>query len=407
MTSEIDRRRAERVLGAARIDALVIAEPEGFWTVTGAPPGVPALFRRAGAALAVLPADPSLPVFAVASDMAASGLVAAGIEHRTHPSWVDVANFPAEPFDKAVARTIGARAADFARPTTFDRMKAFALLGELLDSRGLGRARIGVDLDFWPVSDFRALNNALPGPTFVDGSLAFERLRAVKPAAAVAALTVAAELAQAGVSAALSELREGMTRAEIAAAWSHGVDAEAARRMIQPPPRAEYIAFGANPWAGGDRLARGDVVKFDVGCTIDGHLSDCARTVTLGLARERSGAIHAALYEGFCVGRERLKPGTPMREVHRATTAAVRVAGLHGWSRGHVGHGLGRGVFGEMWPFLSADTEDVLEAGMVVAFETPFYANGEGGFIIEDQFVITQTGAVAAWTLPHALQETG
>jgi Xaa-Pro aminopeptidase len=40
---------------------------------------------------------------------------------------------------------------------------------------------------------------------------------------------------------------------------------------------------------------------------------------------------------------------------------------------------------------------------MVLAFETPFYVDGEGGFIIEDQFLITAQGAQAAWSLPREL----
>ena len=48
-----------------------------------------------------------------------------------------------------------------------------------------------------------------------------------------------------------------------------------------------------------------------------------------------------------------------------------------------------------------------IEAGMVLAFETPFYVDGEGGFIIEDQFLITDTGAQAAWSLERELVELG
>jgi Xaa-Pro aminopeptidase len=44
---------------------------------------------------------------------------------------------------------------------------------------------------------------------------------------------------------------------------------------------------------------------------------------------------------------------------------------------------------------------------MVLAFETPFYVDGEGGFIIEDQFLITEAGAQAAWTLERELIELG
>jgi Xaa-Pro aminopeptidase len=58
-------------------------------------------------------------------------------------------------------------------------------------------------------------------------------------------------------------------------------------------------------------------------------------------------------------------------------------------------------------PFVAAQAHVPIEPGMVLAFETPFYVDGEGGFIIEDQFVITDTGAEAAWSLPRHLVELG
>ena len=57
-----------------------------------------------------------------------------------------------------------------------------------------------------------------------------------------------------------------------------------------------------------------------------------------------------------------------------------------------------------MAPFLAQEAHDLIEPGMVLAFETPFYVDGEGGFIIEDQFLITSTGAEPAWSLPRPLQ---
>ena len=43
------------------------------------------------------------------------------------------------------------------------------------------------------------------------------------------------------------------------------------------------------------------------------------------------------------------------------------------------------GVGGEEWPFIAADTDVLVEPGMVLAVEAPYYVRGVGGFIIEDQ----------------------
>ena len=66
--------------------------------------------------------------------------------------------------------------------------------------------------------------------------------------------------------------------------------------------------------------------------------------------------------------------------------------GFETYARGHFGHGVGASIWSEEWPFISADSDAVLEPGMVMAFETPWYIDGLGGFIIEDQVLITETG---------------
>jgi hypothetical protein len=69
------------------LDAIVVAKPESFAWATGAPPGVASFFRRAGAALALIPADPGRPVSAVTTELfAPSARAALGEAHvLTHP----------------------------------------------------------------------------------------------------------------------------------------------------------------------------------------------------------------------------------------------------------------------------------------------------------------------------------
>jgi len=57
MKADIDRSRASRLMAERGLDALLLAKPESFRWATAAPPGVAAFFRRAGAALALIPGD--------------------------------------------------------------------------------------------------------------------------------------------------------------------------------------------------------------------------------------------------------------------------------------------------------------------------------------------------------------
>jgi Xaa-Pro aminopeptidase len=112
-----------------------------------------------------------------------------------------------------------------------------------------------------------------------------------------------------------------------------------------------------------------------------------------------------ALEDAFAAGLEVLRPGHLLSDVHARATQALQRAGLHHFSRGHFGHSLGHDTFCEVPPFIAAQAHEPIEPGMVLAFETPIYVDGEGGFIIEDQFLITTEGAQPAWSLPRKLVE--
>jgi Xaa-Pro aminopeptidase len=112
-----------------------------------------------------------------------------------------------------------------------------------------------------------------------------------------------------------------------------------------------------------------------------------------------------ALQDAFAAGLEVLRPGQLLSQVHARASQAIARAGFTGFSRGHFGHSLGHDTFCEVPPFIAAQAHEPIEPGMVLAFETPIYVDGEGGFIIEDQFLITAEGAQAAWRLPRELVE--
>lgn len=280
-------------------------------------------------------------------------------------------------------------------------------LGQLLAREGLLGARVGLDLDFWPVADFALLREQLPQVHWRDGSAVLGAIKAVKSPREIAKLRQAAAVAEAGMRTAMAAVRVGVTRDAMAAAWKTGVEAELKRTGQRLTGQWEYTSVGPQPWQGGGVVQRGDVIKFDVGCLVDGYSSDSGRTFTCGPARPRSREIMQALAEAFAAGLEVLKPGHLLSEVHQRASAAMQRPGFAHFSRGHFGHSLGHDTFCEVAPFIAAQAHTPIEPGMVLAFETPFYVDGEGGFIIEDQFLITDNGAEPAWSLARDLVALG
>jgi Xaa-Pro aminopeptidase len=401
-------------MAAAGIDGLVLTQPEAFAWATGATPGVAAMWRRAGAAIALVPADPGRPIAAVASDLFAPAVHAADptVVVRTHPIWVDAidldAGEPGAPTADRLARAYAATGhpPGFVRPTTFELGTALARLGELLAGAGVWRA--GLDLDFLPVVDHRALCDALPAIDWQDGSDVVRRLRMVKSADEIAKLRAACRFADAGLLAMVGAVREGAERADLAVAWREGAAAAARAEPDRPLTGAwEYVSVGPDPWSGRGTVVPGALVKADVGCLVGGYTSDGARTFAWGAPERAAVEIFAALRAGFDVGLPMFRPGVRLADIHAAVLAAVRAAGIPGYARGHFGHGLGAGPGSEEWPFVAGDADVTLEPGMVMAFETPFYARGLGALMIEDMILVGADGPQVLSTTPRDLRILG
>lgn len=407
MPGHIDRERAARELAASGFDALLLVSPESFRWATGAPAGVAAGWRRLGAAMAVVPADPAKPVGAVASDLFGAAAQAAGCDPlRLHAIWPETADVRAWLGGEAsaaelVARANAARPAGFTRPGTFDRAAALGVLKDVLAAQGLAGARLGVELAAVPAADLDALRAV--APRIGDGSAIVDRLRAVKSPAEIALLRDAGAITEAALTRFIPEIREGTSRAALG------------RRFLEiaqerPGVTAwEYVGFGASPWSSPGGVARGDVIKVDVGAVVEGYSADLARTFTLGPATRHAREIHAALAACFEAGRALFRPGAALRDIHAACLRAVHQAGFPSYARGHFGHGLGASIWSEEWPYTAADADVVLEPGMVMAFEAPWYIEGVGGFIIEDMLLVTETGieTLAGAGLSRELLELG
>lgn len=413
----LDRARAQRLMTEAGLDALVLLSPEGFAYATGVPGGPAFMWRRAGAAAALVPADPGVAEGAVVYDLLAPRFRAASevADVRSHPIWVetdDLTGLDAGANDPAAVLAANHRRAGrpegFRRPTTFDARACFAHLRDQLAERGLLKGRIGLELNLLSVADHQALKEAIPEANWIDGTRTLALLRMVKTPAEIAHLRMAVELSEAGTAALVRAIAPGVRRSALAAEWRAGVDAEARVRDVRNLTGAwEYVSVGPDPW-GGDATARpGDLVKVDVGCLIAGYSSDSGRTYSVGRASPLQRRLFEGIAEAFAAGSVEIRPGRLLSDVFHAAQGGLARAGFPEFTRGHFGHGLGANVGSEEWPFISADGHLRIEAGMVLAFETPWYVDGVGGMIIEDQMLVTETGHEPMSRLPRELREIG
>ncbi len=412
----LDRSRAGKLMAEQGLDALVLAQPETISYATGAFPGVATYWRRAGAAFVIVPRAATEPMAAVVGDLQADAFGAqSGIaDVRTHSIWVETGCYDSRLDNKNLDVAHALVAGDLAigkrertsRPAQFDFTVSLGLLGDVLAERGLLQARIGLELGFVSVREFSSFQATLPHVSWADASHLVERLRAIKAPGEIERLRLAAELSRAGVLALERSIRPGMDAAQMTAIWRAAAVAEAARRALPPPDSTwAYIAVGGDGFAPGGPAQLGDLIKIDVGCVVGGYSSDGGRTAVLGRAGGAERRVYDALRKAFDAGMAVLKPGTPFATVYRVVAECMWNAGFTTYGRGHFGHGVGASIWSEEWPFISADATASAEPGMVLAFETPYYIKGLGGFIIEDQLLVSATGIEIMAPMSRALIE--
>ena len=171
-------------------------------------------------------------------------------------------------------------------------------------------------------------------------------------------------------------------------------------------PRFVVVTCGersalADAYATPANLKMGDLVRFDLGCTVNGYWADMARTAVVGPAARDQQQRYDALREGEEVQRAVARAGVSASELFKVAVERVRQGALSDYKRSHCGHGIGIDV--HEFPTLNAANRDVvLEDGMVLCVETPYYQIGWGGMMVEDMIVAggaaTNADAYAART---------
>lgn len=362
-------------------------------------------WRMHGTVLALIPTDEALPPALMVSDFESAAAVASsGIaDVHAYRLWVESRPLSAlQDEDTALP----------SRPAQYDPREQDDLVRRMVNDRGLGNARIGTDLRYILKYSYDRLSTACPHVTWVDATQALYRCRSIKEPHEVEHLRRATELSEAGMRHASMHLEAGMTAVDVERLYTMGV----LQTATSNPRYASYTdswvipAVGAatSPNEQGARgLSPGDLVKFDCGTTVGGYRSDGGRTFAYGHAPAHASQLYDILRQAHEAARARIEPGAPIREVFAAAQNHVRRNGYPGYTRGHVGHSVGIDTFHEEPPFLSADSTEVLEAGMVLAVETPAYGSDVGAMMIEDLVHVTDEGHELLHSLPHDLMVVG
>lgn len=140
------------------------------------------------------------------------------------------------------------------------------------------------------------------------------------------------------------------------------------------------------------KLVPGDLALLELGVVADGFWADRTRVRVAG----RPTPLQAQVFEAVCRAQQAaiaaVKPGVKASGVDEAARVIIRSAG-YGKEFLHItGHGLGF-RYHEPVPLIWPGGATVLEEGMVHSVEPGVYLADMGGIRIEDDILVTATGA--------------
>ncbi|MDA3005431.1 MAG: type I methionyl aminopeptidase [Actinomycetota bacterium] len=135
---------------------------------------------------------------------------------------------------------------------------------------------------------------------------------------------------------------------------------------ICPSVNEEVVHAIPGPYA----LADGDIISIDCGVTLDGWVSDSARTIAVGQVSQVATDLMDATRRSLAAGISQARPGNRTGDIGAAVQDVVERAGFS-VVRTLVGHGVGRSMHEEpqVPNFGQPGTGVRLEEGVVIAIE--------------------------------------
>ncbi|HEU0044786.1 Xaa-Pro peptidase family protein [Sphingomonas sp.] len=268
----------------------------------------------------------------------------------------------------------------------------YAVMGGFLRDRRLTGRPIGVEeTTRYFISDGLAQATGRP---IVSANPIVRGCRMIKSPAEITLMQAATETTIAAYRWTFARIEAGMTGTEIGALMN------AATRALGGSPEFALVLIGeASAYPHGTRAAHrvapGQVVLMDCGCTVGGYQSDVSRTFVFGSASKEQRAVWDHVARGQQIAFVAAQLGTPAGAVDDTVRRYYTGLGygpdytLPGLSH-RTGHGIGMDghepvnlVRGETTP---------LAVGMCFSDEPGIYLPGQFGVRLEDCFHMTASG---------------
>ncbi|HZG85320.1 Xaa-Pro peptidase family protein [Paenibacillus sp.] len=306
-------------------------------------------------------------------------------------------------------------------------------VGAAMPRLGSG-CKLAAAFDTLVVDGFERLRAALPEAEWANGSALVRAVRMTKDEQELDCMRRAARNVDEALREALPKLKAGMREIELLAEIEYalrrrghlglmrvraagaelvtGIAASGAAvakpSAFDGPAGGEGLHPAFSKGAGWSTIEAGEPILLDIGCNVDGYVTDQTRTAVIG---ELPADLAAAYDASEAILREiesMLKPGAVCEELYERSVAMAAEFGLaeHYMGFGQdavkfVGHGIGLEI--DEWPVLARGFRTELAPGMVLAIEPKFTFPGRGVVGIENSYAITEDGFEKLTISPEGL----
>ena len=242
---------------------------------------------------------------------------------------------------------------------------------------------------------FDGIRKAGPTMEFVSGDPITVPCRMIKSAAELALMQKATDITVAAMKIGISNLKEGISPAEISSVINK------AHAQMGARPDFALVLFGTSsalPHGSikPQLLKKGDIVLMDCGCKVEGYCSDITRTIVFGAdPTNRQLEIWKLEQKSQAAGFAAAQIGIACEQVDTAARKVITDAGFGpGYKLPGLPHrtGHGIGMDGHEWGNMVKGNQQPLKAGMCFSIEPTIAIPGEFGVRMEDCVYMTGEG---------------
>ncbi len=284
-------------------------------------------------------------------------------------------------------------------------------LAGVLRTRGLERARIGVEMEnyYYSAKAHEVLQTDLPLAQLSDATGLVNWQRLIKSEEEIAFIRKAARISESVMQVALDRAAPGVRKNDLVADIMHagitGVGEDwGDYPAIVPLTPSGLDATAAHLTWNGDKMRAGEATFFELsGCYRRYHAPLC-RTIYLGTPPEEMKRAEAAQLEGIAAGLEAARSGNRTCDI---ANAFMQVMAKHSIERkGRMGYPIGLSYppdWGERTASIRTEDTTVLQAGMVFHFMPALWMDSWGLETTETILIQADGAAQPLCDLPRKL----